>query len=169
MRNLRLFIYKDSWFPGGMRAVTGAKISITDPSTSVSSAPAPGPGFGFVLCCGRRELRSRRPQHKTVIIFPRRKFMPIYRIGEMIAADGRAEDLRRFLARVMEVIRASEGSLDVQMYQSQDDPARFLMIETWESAEAHQASVKNIPPEMIGEFRPLVKESSKGSYFAKVE
>ncbi len=50
------------------------------------------------------------------------------------------------------------------LYQSQDDPTKFTMIEIWDSIESHQASVKNIPPEMLAEIRPLLAAAPSGRY-----
>jgi hypothetical protein len=40
-----------------------------------------------------------------------------------------------------------------------------MMVEIWDSIESHQASVKNIPPDMIAEIRPLLAGSPSGRYF----
>lgn len=91
--------------------------------------------------------------------------MSVYRIGEVRAKEETIEALRKFLLSIMPGIQSSEGCESVQLYQSEDDPSRFLMIEVWDSAESHQASVKNIPPEMLGEIKPLLGSSPSGSYF----
>lgn len=91
--------------------------------------------------------------------------MSVYRIGEVRAKEETIEALREFLLSIMPGIQSSEGCESVQLYQSEDDPSRFLMIEVWDSAESHQASVKNIPPEMLGEIKPLLASSPSGSYF----
>lgn len=91
--------------------------------------------------------------------------MRISRIGEVQAKPGSTEELRAFLTSIMPLIESSEGCESVQLYQGQEDPSRFLMIEVWESIEAHQASVKNIPTEKLGEIRPLLATSPSGSYF----
>ena len=91
--------------------------------------------------------------------------MFVSRIGEMKAKDHLAEELREFLISIMPVIRSSAGCESVQLYQSQDDPTNFIMMEVWDSIELHQASVKNIPPEKLGEIRPLLATSPCGSYY----
>ncbi|MGZ9222430.1 MAG: putative quinol monooxygenase [Anaerolineales bacterium] len=92
--------------------------------------------------------------------------MSISRIGEVQAKEGVTEDLREFLISIMPMIRASEGCESVQLYQSQDDPTKFIMIEVWDGIESHQASVKNIPPEKLGEIRPLLASTPSGSYYS---
>ena len=91
--------------------------------------------------------------------------MSISRIGEVQAKEELTEELRDFLISIMPGIKSSEGCESVQLYQSQNDPSTFMMIEVWDSVESHQASVKNIPPEKLGQIRPLLATSPSGSYF----
>jgi quinol monooxygenase YgiN len=95
--------------------------------------------------------------------------MNISRIGEVQAKEGLADELREFLISIMPGIKSSEGCESVQLYQSQDEPSRFMMIEVWDSVESHQASVKNIPPEKLGEIRLLLATSPRGSYFELIK
>jgi heme oxygenase (mycobilin-producing) len=95
--------------------------------------------------------------------------MTISRIGEVQARPELIEELREFLISIMPGIKSSEGCESVQLYQSEEDPSKFLIIEVWANVEAHQASVRNIPPEKLGEIRPLLATSPSGSYFKLVE
>ena len=95
--------------------------------------------------------------------------MSISRIGEVQAKPELVTELREFLLSIMPGIQASKGCESVQLYQREDDPSRFLMIEVWDSVESHQASVKNIPPEKLGEIRPLLATSPSGSYFRLIQ
>ena len=92
-------------------------------------------------------------------------YMTISRIGETQAKAETIEALHDFLTSIMSMIRSSEGCESVTLYQSTDDPTRFTMIEVWDSVESHRASVKNIPPEMLGEIRPLLASAPSGGYF----
>ena len=91
--------------------------------------------------------------------------MSVSRIGEVQAREGSVDELKEFLLSIMPGIKSSEGCDAVQLYQSQEDPSRFMMIEVWDSVESHQASVKNIPPEKLGEIQPLLASSPSGSYY----
>jgi quinol monooxygenase YgiN len=91
--------------------------------------------------------------------------MSVTRIGEFQAKQESIEGMRDFLISIMPGIKSSQGCESVQLYQSQDDPTRFTMIEVWDSIESHQASVKNIQPEKLAEIRPLLGSSPSGSYF----
>jgi quinol monooxygenase YgiN len=95
-------------------------------------------------------------------------FMSVTRIGEVRAKEGKVEELRDFLTSIIPMILSSEGSVSCELYQSQDDASKFVMIEVWDSVESHKASVKNIPPEKIGEIGPLLGDQPTGSYFVTV-
>jgi quinol monooxygenase YgiN len=94
--------------------------------------------------------------------------MSISRIGEVQAKPELVNELREFLLSILPGIQASAGCESVHLYQNEDDPSRFLMIEVWDSVESHRASVKNIPSEQLGEIRLLLATSPSGSYFKLV-
>ena len=95
--------------------------------------------------------------------------MSIYRIGETQAKPQQVEALREFLMSIMDGIRSSSGCESVQLYQSQDDPTRFTMIEVWDTVNSHQASVKDISPGLIAQIRPMLATAPSGGYFALIE
>lgn len=91
--------------------------------------------------------------------------MTIHRIGETQATPETTVALRDFLLSIIPLIKSSEGCESVTLYQSHDDPTKFTMIEVWDSVEAHQASVKNIPPELLAQIRPLLASAPRGGYY----
>ena len=91
--------------------------------------------------------------------------MSISRIGETQAKPEAIKALREFLISIMPGIKSSQGCQSVTLYQSHEDPTRFTMIEIWDNTESHQASVKNIPPEMLAEIRPLLASAPSGRYY----
>jgi len=91
--------------------------------------------------------------------------MSVTRIGEVQAKPELTEDLRDFLISIMPMIKSSQGCESVQLYQSQDDPTKFTMIEVWDCVKSHQASVKNIPSEKLAKIRPLLATAPGGSYY----
>jgi len=95
--------------------------------------------------------------------------MSISRIGQTQAKEETIEALRDFLLSIIPIIKSSHGCESVTLFQSQEDPTRFTMIEVWDSIESHQASVENIPPEMLGEIRPLLAGAPSGGYFKLLE
>ena len=95
--------------------------------------------------------------------------MSISRIGQTQAKEETIEALRDFLLSIIPIIKSSHGCESVTLFQSQEDPTRFTMIEVWDSLESHQASVENIPPKMHGEIRPLLAGAPSGGYFEILE
>ena len=95
--------------------------------------------------------------------------MSIFRIGETQAKPETIEALRDFLLSIMPGIRSSHGCESVQLFQSQDDGTKFTMIEVWDSMESHRASVKDIPPDLLAQIRPLLGGTPSGGYFELVE
>ncbi|SRR5689334_11099470 len=91
--------------------------------------------------------------------------MSVARIGETQAKPETAQALRDFLLSIMPGIKLSQGCESVTLYQSQDDPTKFTMIEIWDNVESHRASVNNIPPEKLAEIRPLLASTPSGSYY----
>lgn len=94
--------------------------------------------------------------------------MTITRIGETQASPETTASLRGFLLSIIPLIQSSQGCESVTLYQSHDDPTKFTMIEIWDSVESHQASVKNIPPELLTQIRPLLASAPKGGYYELV-
>ena len=91
--------------------------------------------------------------------------MSVARIGETQAKPETVEALRDFLISIMPGIRSLEGCESVTLYQSQQDLTKFTMIEVWDRVESHQASVKNISPELLAQIRPLLASTPNGSYY----
>jgi len=94
--------------------------------------------------------------------------MTITRIGEFQAKLETIDLLRDFLKSIIPLIKSSRGCESVTLYQSHDDPTKFTMLEVWDSIESHQASVKNIPPEMLAEIRPLLASAPSGGYLISI-
>lgn len=92
--------------------------------------------------------------------------MSVTRIGEIQAKPELIDALRDFLLSIMPLIKTSHGCESVSLYQSQDDPTRFTMLEVWDNADSHRASVTNIPPEKLAGIRPLLASSPSGGYFS---
>ena len=91
--------------------------------------------------------------------------MTISRIGEFQAKLETTNALQDFLLSIMPLIKSSQGCESVTLYQSHGDSTKFTMLEVWDSLESHRASVKNIPPEMLTDVRPLLASAPSGGYF----
>jgi quinol monooxygenase YgiN len=91
--------------------------------------------------------------------------MSTTRINTFRAKDGMASNLREFLISIIPLIEQSQGCESCQLLQSQDNTNEFVVIEVWASVSAHQASVKNIPPEKLGVVMPMLASQPSGSYY----
>ncbi|MCO6451485.1 MAG: antibiotic biosynthesis monooxygenase [Caldilineales bacterium] len=91
--------------------------------------------------------------------------MTITRINQFQAKPDKAERLFGFLTSVIEAVRESPGCIHCRLLRSLEDPARFVIIEEWESVEAHQNAAKAIPPEMLAEAREMFATPPQGMYF----
>ncbi|MFT3895936.1 MAG: antibiotic biosynthesis monooxygenase [Anaerolineales bacterium] len=91
--------------------------------------------------------------------------MSIARIGETQAKPESIEELRKFWLSIMPGIKATKGCEFVTLYQSQEDPTRFTMIEIWDSVESHKAAVMDISPDDIAKVRTMLASAPSGSYF----
>ncbi len=91
--------------------------------------------------------------------------MSTTRINTFRAKDGMASNLREFLISIIPLIEQSQGCESCQLLQSQDNTNEFVVIEVWASVSAHQASVKNIPPEKLGVVMAMLASQPSGSYY----
>ena len=96
--------------------------------------------------------------------------MDIFRIGEFRAHPGEGDALLDLLNKYfVPMIEESDGWLAYQIFQRQDEPEKVMIIELWESLEAHQASAQDIPAEVLGKVRKLLAEAPAGGYYARVK
>jgi quinol monooxygenase YgiN len=92
--------------------------------------------------------------------------MSTTRINTFRAKHGMANNLREFLISIIPLIDQSQGCESCQLLQSQDNANEFVVIEVWASVSAHQASLKNVPPEKFSVILPMLAIPPSGSYFA---
>jgi len=91
--------------------------------------------------------------------------MSVTRINDFRAKEGKAEALRALLGQVIPSIASSSGCVSCKLLQSQDNPARFVVLEVWDSIGSHRAAVKDIPPEMFMSVMELLDGRPSGEYF----
>ncbi len=91
--------------------------------------------------------------------------MRITRINEFQAKHGQNDRLHDSLRSIIPLIESSEGCQSGQLLQSLDDPCQILIIEVWDSVEAHKTSVQNIPPGAFEKVMRLPDHPPKGEYY----
>ncbi len=89
----------------------------------------------------------------------------ITRVGQIAAAEGKGDALFTFLQSLTSYISGSDGCLGYEVLRNRDAPEQFVVIERWESAEAHQSSLSNYPKEAMQEAMTLVGGQPTAAYY----
>lgn len=59
-------------------------------------------------------------------------------IAEILAKPGKEDEVRRYVTGFVEPTRKEQGCLQYDLHVSNDEPARFVFYETWESEDLLQ-------------------------------
>ncbi len=92
--------------------------------------------------------------------------MRVTRINEFQALEGRGDELRALVESFLPTIAAASGCLSCRLLQGQNAAERIVVIEEWQSVEAHQAAVRNVPPDAMQAAMALLAGPPKGEYFS---
>ncbi|NUT99989.1 putative quinol monooxygenase [Herbaspirillum robiniae] len=92
--------------------------------------------------------------------------MSITRINNFRAREHHAADLKNFLAGILPAIRASAGCQSCELLQDHADPSRIVIVETWDSIEAHRESLSHVTPESIRQAKVFLAEAPSGAYYS---
>jgi quinol monooxygenase YgiN len=93
--------------------------------------------------------------------------MTITRINEFQAAEGKQEELFAFLKSLMAYIAASDGCVSCEALACSSDAMKFVVIEKWESKEAHTQSLANYPQEKMRTAMALIGAPPKGDFYCE--
>src|SRR2546423_15162177 len=91
--------------------------------------------------------------------------MQVTRFNHFTANADTNDTLRSSLLGLLPMIAASSGCLSCELFQSRDNPARFVVVEVWDSIQAHQAAVKTISTDALTGIQALLQEMPTGEYF----
>lgn len=91
--------------------------------------------------------------------------MSITRFNEFHAKTGHSDDLHQLLGSIIPVIKAAKGCRGCQLMRNIDEPNKFIIIEEWQSRQAHQAAMQLIPPEKFQAAMEFFDSPPKGSYY----
>ena len=89
--------------------------------------------------------------------------MSITRINTFRALDDHVDELKKFLLALLPTIRASVGCQSCQFLQDQTVPSRMVIIEIWDSIEAHHDSLQHVSQASIDEVRTMLAAPPAGS------
>ena len=65
-------------------------------------------------------------------------------------------------------MRASEGCLSCQLFESESDPQKFVVIEAWCSRDAHQAAASRISGDALRRAMTLVADLPRAGYYVEI-
>lgn len=91
--------------------------------------------------------------------------MTITRINEFEAVPSKGEALFAFLSSLKAHIDFSPGCLSCEVLRKNDNELIFVVIEKWESKDAHRQSIESYPQEKMAEVMPLFALPPKGGYY----
>ena len=91
--------------------------------------------------------------------------MPITRVNEFQSKPGEERALREVLEKLVPSIRSTAGCRSCVLLSGVDDPGRLLVLEVWDSVDAHKNAAQSIPAADIQRVMPLLGAPPKGQYF----
>ena len=94
--------------------------------------------------------------------------MSIHRTNYFIAKPGQGPSLARAFAPIIALILDADGCIDCQLLISNDNPDLVLVLEEWNSIEAHQGAAKIVRPDDFSKVMGFLAEKPSGNYFSRV-
>ena len=91
--------------------------------------------------------------------------MSVTRINEFRARAGGGNVLRDRLLAFLPMIESLEGCLSCQLLQSEKTPEHVVIIEVWDSVEAHLVALLDAPAGDMEETLKLLEYPPTGDYF----
>lgn len=91
--------------------------------------------------------------------------MTITRINEFEAVPSKGAELYAFLTSLQHYIESSAGCLSCEVLRKSDNDLILVVIEKWETKDAHRQSIESYPQEKMAEVMPLFALPPKGGYY----
>lgn len=91
--------------------------------------------------------------------------MTITRINEFEAVPSKGAELFAFLSELKAHIDSSPGCLSCEVLRKNDNDLILVVIEKWETKDAHRQSIESYPQEKMAEVMPLFALPPKGGYY----
>ncbi|WP_286270842.1 putative quinol monooxygenase [Thalassotalea hakodatensis] len=93
----------------------------------------------------------------------------IHRVNQFYAADNQAQSLKEFFQELVDYINNSEGCMGCQLLQDEQDDSHFVILEQWQTKEAHQASLSQYPADKMQAAMPLFGKPPEGDYYTLIK
>ena len=94
--------------------------------------------------------------------------MAITRINQFQASSGNEENMQLFLQSLVPYISGSLGCISCEVLRNDDNPSQCIVLERWESKDAHRASVANFPQKDMHAAMVLFTSPPQGWYYSPV-
>lgn len=91
--------------------------------------------------------------------------MSIVRINEFQAKAGQGDALAQLLKSYDTTFRFLAGFQSHQVLQGVADADRVVVIETWDSIDAHKLAAQQIPVHAFEKVMGLLADSPRGAYY----
>lgn len=91
--------------------------------------------------------------------------MAVTRINEFRAQEGQREQLRDRLRSLIPTIQSARGCRSCELLEDQADAARLLVIEVWDSVEAHRAALQSVAADVFADTMQLLAAPPIGRYY----
>ena len=91
--------------------------------------------------------------------------MSVTRINKFPTKEGQAGKVREILLSLDSVFVSSAGYESHRVLLGMDDPNQVVVIEVWESIEAHQAATQKIPVHAFEWVMSLLNGRPSGEYY----
>lgn len=92
--------------------------------------------------------------------------MSVLRINKFHTKEGQGDKVREILRSFDAVFRSNAGYESHKVLQNVNDPNQIVVIEVWESVEAHQAAAQKIPVHAFESVMSLLDGRPSGEYYA---
>lgn len=94
--------------------------------------------------------------------------MAITRINHFEAKPGRTAELRELLTSVVDTIRSASGCRSCRLLEATDEDRQFVIVEVWESVEAHRTAAGSVSPAQTELAMALLVGPPNGIYYRSV-
>lgn len=77
---------------------------------------------------------------------------PVRAVARLKAKPGNENELRTFLASMLEPVRKEEGCISYELFENRTDPTDFTFVEEWSSDktwDTHLEGLQSILPELM--------------------
>lgn len=91
--------------------------------------------------------------------------MTIVRINNFKAASGKEHELTEFLTALTSYISNSEGCISCELLTNEENSAKLVVIEKWQSKTHHQQSIALFPKDKMAAAMNLFGEPPTGQYY----